>query len=168
MPNCSSSAWCEQATTWSDLPAPPRPMRPQVERGYLQRLRCFKDGFDPDASNLDEAIGYTFAAAGFFYQARPPCHPRITTSALPTQPYHPSPTTPALPPMPIAPALPPQSTTHSDHPALTLHSTADHERLRAALPTQPRLPPAHYRRVLPPLADLHDLLLDIIESYIVI
>jgi hypothetical protein len=39
-----------------------------VQYGLLQRLPCFKEGFDPDKSYLDEFIAYSLAACGFLFQ----------------------------------------------------------------------------------------------------
>jgi len=39
-----------------------------VEKKLLQKLPCFKDGFNADESFLDEYIGYLLAAVGFTYQ----------------------------------------------------------------------------------------------------
>lgn len=39
-----------------------------VQFGLIQRLPCFKDGFDPDQSYMDELIGYSLAASGFLFQ----------------------------------------------------------------------------------------------------
>jgi hypothetical protein len=38
------------------------------EKGWIQKLPCFKSGYDPDATFLDEYTGYAIAALGFSYQ----------------------------------------------------------------------------------------------------
>lgn len=39
-----------------------------VDQGLIQRLPCYKEGFDADESYVDEIIAYSLAACGFFFQ----------------------------------------------------------------------------------------------------